>query len=151
MSNSKRLQKELTQLHSDKIANVASITPSESDIFQWIVILKGPNGTPYAGGQFHISFTFPENYPFKPPHIKFTTKIYHPSIQLATGDICSDVISEDWGPTLSVRHCINVILNTLENPNADSPLEEEIAAKLREKPKEFEKIAKKWTKDHAMN
>jgi len=38
----------------------------------------------------------------------------------------------------------------MKSPSSDSPLEESIATVLREKPKEFEKTAKKWTKEHAM-
>jgi len=51
---------------------------------------------------------------------------------------------------MNVMHCLDVLMNMLRCPNADSPLEQEIAMVLREKPKEFEKIAKKWTKDFAM-
>ena len=37
----------------------------------------------------------------------------------------------------------------LQDPQGDHPLEEQIAQQLQTKPKEFEKAAKKYTKEHA--
>lgn len=37
----------------------------------------------------------------------------------------------------------------LQDPQADHPLEDEIAQQLMKKPKDFEKTAKKFTKEHA--
>lgn len=146
---SKRLGKELASLQKSPVAGAEISLASDDDLTQWTIILDGPKSTPYANGKFEVCFAFPENYPFKPPEILFKTKIYHPNIKTDTGEICNDVINEGWGPTMNVRHCINTLNEMLENPNADSPVEESIATMLREKPKEFEKTAKKWTKDHA--
>ena len=60
------------------------------------------------------------------------------------------MLYDDWAPTLNVTHCFETLLNMMTCPTADSPLEESIATVLRDKPKEFEKTAKKWTKEHAM-
>eukprot|EP00555_Chaetoceros_dichaeta_P001620 CAMPEP_0198276534 /NCGR_PEP_ID=MMETSP1447-20131203/65362_1 /TAXON_ID=420782 /ORGANISM="Chaetoceros dichaeta, Strain CCMP1751" /LENGTH=147 /DNA_ID=CAMNT_0043971491 /DNA_START=461 /DNA_END=904 /DNA_ORIENTATION=+ len=145
----KRLQKELASLQRTPIPNVTVSIPSEENVNIWSIVMKGPASTPYADGKFEILFTFPSNYPFKAPQILFQTKIYHPNVNSATGEICADIINEGWGPTLNVRHCITELQNILANPNADSPLVETIAAEFRDKPKQFEKTAKKWTKEHA--
>ena len=42
--------------------------------------MAGPQGSIYAGGTFRILCNLPEKYPFKPPEIKFETKIYHPGV-----------------------------------------------------------------------
>jgi ubiquitin-protein ligase len=124
--------------------------PNESNINEWEITITGPESTPYAGGKFVLTFSFPAEYPFKPPSILYKTRIYHPNIKSDTGEICAAILYDEWGPTLNVRHCLSTMIDMLKAPNADSPLEEEIARSLREKPKEFEKKAKQWTKEHAM-
>ena len=75
--------------------------------------------------------------------------MYHPNVKTDTGDICADLIADGWGPTLNVRHCAQLLTAMMENPEPDHPLEADIAQLLREKPKEFEKKAKAYTKEHA--
>jgi len=36
--------------------------------------IKGPADTPYSGGLFTVDIIIPQEYPFTPPKMKFTTK-----------------------------------------------------------------------------
>jgi ubiquitin-protein ligase len=135
-------------LEKDPLEFCPSITLVGDDIFSWECKVTGPATSPYAGGTFVLKFEFPTQYPFKPPKLKFLTKVYHPSVNLESGEVCTDVVGQ-WGPTLNAKHCLTVVYSMLQSPESDHPLEEEIAQQLREKPKEFEKTAKKYTKDYA--
>jgi ubiquitin-protein ligase len=127
---------------------VLDIDLVQDDIFNWTCTLAGPSDSPYAGGKFLLRLEFPAQYPFKPPKLVFATKVYHPSVLLETGEICGAVLG-NWGPTLNAEHCLLTVISLLRDPQPDHPLEEEIAQQLANKPKEFEKAARKYTKEHA--
>lgn len=139
---------ERSKLEMTPLDCVKSIEIVDEDLFKWDVAIKGPPDSPYAGGTFTIRFEFPAEYPFKQPRILFKTKVYHPSVLRETGEICQAVLGT-WGPTLNVEHCLLTVYSLLQDPQADHPLDDEIAEQLTKKPKEFEKMAKKYTKDYA--
>jgi len=147
---SRRLMKELKTLKKSPVENCTISLKNDEDLHNWDCHVEGPADSPYSGGTFEVKIEFPSQYPFKPPVFTFKTKIYHPSVELASGKICADVLSEGWGPTLNVKHCLVTMVGMLKAPDADHPLEEAVATMLREKPQEFEKLAKKYTKDYAM-
>ncbi len=61
----------------------------------------GPPDSPYQGGVFFLTIHFPSDYPFKPPKIAFTTRIYHPNIN-SNGSICLDILRSQWSPALTI-------------------------------------------------
>jgi hypothetical protein len=42
--------------------------------------------------RFKISISFPPNYPYAAPTIKFDTPCYHPNVDLTGGAICLDIL-----------------------------------------------------------
>lgn len=97
-----------------------SAGPTGDNMFQWQATIMGPvrntimtqeshdltfsyvqGDSPYAGGVFFLSIMFPTDYPFKPPKVSFTTKIYHPNIN-ANGSICLDILRDQWSPALTI-------------------------------------------------
>ena len=106
----------------------------------------GPADTPYDGGVFNVDLEFPAEYPFKPPKVKFLTKIYHPNIK-KTGEICADLLNENWGPTLNTRYVLEALKQMLTEPNPDNALEPDAAALFKDNRAKYDETAKKWTSD----
>eukprot|EP00594_Rhizosolenia_setigera_P014715 CAMPEP_0178957260 /NCGR_PEP_ID=MMETSP0789-20121207/10791_1 /TAXON_ID=3005 /ORGANISM="Rhizosolenia setigera, Strain CCMP 1694" /LENGTH=150 /DNA_ID=CAMNT_0020639441 /DNA_START=55 /DNA_END=507 /DNA_ORIENTATION=- len=145
----RRLASELKRYQKDPLPG-CTVECDDDDITTWIVSIKGPPDTPYANGTFQVSMDFPEQYPFKPPNVKFITKIHHPNVKKDTGEICNAVFSEDWGPTLNARHCLQILSGLLLKPDADNPFDEAVAQQMMDHPDAFKEEAKKYTKLHAM-
>ena len=131
----------------------------------------GPQGSPYAGGVFFLNVTFPTDYPFKPPKVQFTTKIYHCNVN-SSGAICLDILKDQWSPALTISKVLLSISSLLTDPNPNDPLVPEIAQMLLkvcphhcsirlfatgpaprlllpQDPKKHDLTAKEWTQKYA--
>jgi ubiquitin-conjugating enzyme E2 D len=142
-------KKERSKLEKEPLPYVLSIDLVQDDLFIWDIVMAGPENSPYTGGRFTLRLEFPTQYPFKQPLMRFITPVYHPSVMRTTGEVCGAVLGQ-WGPTLTAEHCLLTVYSLLSNPVPEHPLEEEIAQLLATNRKEFDKTAKKYTKDHAM-
>jgi ubiquitin-protein ligase len=144
----KRLKTEALDLAQNPL-EWGSAEPVDGDLFKWTAQVLGPESSPYKNGVFTLSINIPTEYPFRAPEVVFKTKIFHPSVKTDSGQICADILKEQWKPTLSLRWVLEVIRTMMESPTIDSPLEPEIAAKMKDNPKEFQRIAEEWTKKYA--
>ncbi|KAI0071816.1 ubiquitin-conjugating enzyme [Panus rudis PR-1116 ss-1] len=147
MAAQRRIQKELADLNRKPLEDV-TVDPDEDNIMHWKCSIKASPESPYKGGIFHFNLDLPENFPFKPPSVTFTTKIYHPGIN-DEGHICVPVLRDQWKPTVTLSSVLAVIQEKLNNPSPDDPFEPDIAAQLRDDPARFQATAKEWTKKYA--
>jgi len=143
----KRIVKELEELRKDPPAN-CSAGPLKEDLFIWGASLMGPTDSAYEGGIFALSIKFPPDYPFSAPKVHFNTKIYHPNIN-SKGAICLDILKDRWSPALTISKVLLSICSLLTDPNPDDPLVVAVADMYRKNPKEFDKIARYWTRKYA--
>jgi len=144
----KRLQRELAEIEKDTPANCSAGLVNPDDLFTWQATIIGPTETPYEGGMFNLVILFPTDYPFKPPKISFTTRIYHPNIN-STGGICLDILKDQWSPALSITKVLLSICSLLSDTNTDDPLAPEIANIYKTNKEEFNKIAREYTVKYA--
>jgi len=144
----KRLMHEASCMKTQPPAN-CSAGPEADILTKWAGTIIGPSGSPFEGGIFNLSITFPNNYPFKPPEIKFTTKVYHPNISRSSGSICLDILKDQWSPALSTSTVLLSICSLLTDPNPNDPLEPEIASVYKNKKLQYELTAREWTKKYA--
>jgi ubiquitin-conjugating enzyme E2 D/E len=143
----RRIQKELDDLRTTPI-ETCTAGPAVNDLYVWAATLVGPKDSPYEGGVFHLSLVLPTNYPFKPPRVTFTTKIFHPNISL-TGAICLDILKDQWSPALSIAKVLLSISSLLTDANPKDPLVPDIARLYVENRPEFDRTAREWTRLYA--
>jgi len=147
MAAQKRIQKELKDMTKDPPAN-CSAGPAGADIFEWDATIVGPDKSPYAGGIFHLKIRFPPDYPFKPPKIQFTTRVYHCNIN-DQGGICLDILKDNWSPALTISKVLLSICSLFTDPNPDDPLVPDIAQLCKKDRKQHDKNAQEWTRKYA--
>jgi len=122
-----RLNKELTMLKKEPIEGF-TLTDTDN-ILLWKGVLDGPIDTPFEKGKFKIQFIFDEDYPKKPPSVKFLQSIFHPNIY-KDGKICVDILQlHEWTPVQTVRTIVLSLRSLFMDPNPNSPANRD-AAKL---------------------
>ncbi|KAE9406455.1 UBC-like protein [Gymnopus androsaceus JB14] len=83
-----------------------SAAPLEDDIFEWHCTIRGPSGTEFEGGLYHLRILLPAEYPFRPPSLMLLTP--NGRFELNT-KICisfTNYHEELWQPSWGVRTAI---------------------------------------------
>ena len=148
MTSLKRLAKELKNLRKDPPEGVSAGPINDDNFYAWEAIIIGPVETPYEGGVFKLRMYFPNEYPFRPPKVKFLTKIFHPNIN-SRGDICLDILRDRWSPALTASRVLLSVTSLLSDPNPNDPLVPEIAIMYQTNRNMYETTARNWTRTYA--
>lgn len=146
--SSKRILREFADLQKDPVPGCSAGPVDDGDIFHWTAAIIGPEGSPYSGGFFQLDITFPTDYPFKPPKISFTTRIFHPNIN-SHGGICLDILKHQWSPALTITKVLLSISSLLTDANPDDPLVPEVAQLYVNNRSKFDQTAREWTLRYA--
>lgn len=150
----KRLFQEYKLLTSSPPDGITAGPISETNLLVWEALIAGPEGTPYAGGIFPASLTFPPDYPLSPPVMKFLCDVWHPNVY-SNGEVCISILhapgedphhyeqaSERWSPIQSTEKILISVMSMLAEPNDESPANVEAAVMWRERRPEFERVVK---------
>ncbi|CAJ1354893.1 unnamed protein product [Effrenium voratum] len=116
----KRIEKETQKLETEPPPGVEA-KPDPANYRYFHIMMSGPTGTPYEGGNYRLELFLPEGYPMEPPKVRFLTKIYHPNID-KLGRICLDVLKDKWSPALQIRTVLLSIQALLSTPEPSDPL-----------------------------
>lgn len=143
-----RILSDLKDIEQNPPSHVSAGIINDNDIYKWKATIMGPSKSPYSGGMFKLFIVFPESYPFKPPKIKFETRIYHPNID-SYGNICLDILNVQWSPAMTISNVLLSITSLLDDPNPDDPLYKEAAELYLENRDEYNKKARLMTLKHA--
>lgn len=84
-NRTRRIAKEIADIRADSSSQItAEPVGGEGDITHLRGSFPGPPGTPYEGGVYKIDIRIPNEYPFRPPAMKFETKVWHPNVSSQT-------------------------------------------------------------------
>lgn len=147
-NRTRRITKELADIHNDIASEIRCETVGD-DISHLKATFKGPGDTVYAGGTYMVDVKIPDGYPFRPPVMKFDTKLWHPNVSSQTGAICLDTLGSAWSPVLTIKSAILSLQSLLSTPEPRDPQDAEVATMLLTDPDRFERIAREWAVKYA--
>jgi ubiquitin-conjugating enzyme E2 D/E len=142
------LKKELQDMNKLAPPGITAGPSDEKNIYLWEGMIVGPSDTPYNGGMFFLDIKFSKKYPFEAPKIKFKTPIYHCNIH-SNGEICLDILKDQWSPALTIDKVLLSILALLQSPNPDDPLVPNIAHLYQNNRGQHDFNAREFTLKHA--
>ncbi|KAL9937413.1 hypothetical protein V8E36_003822 [Tilletia maclaganii] len=110
------------------------------NLLSWDAGIPGKTGTPWEGGLYKLKLVFPEEYPSKPPKVKFTPPLFHPNVY-PSGTVCLSILDEDksWKPSISIKQILVGIQTLLSEPNPSDPAQEEAIKVFHKDKEEYER------------
>ncbi|KAK9460758.1 ubiquitin-conjugating enzyme/RWD-like protein [Lipomyces oligophaga] len=154
------LRRQLRDLSRNGVPGVSAGLVADN-IYEWEVMLIGPEDTLYEGGFFKARLSFPTEYPLLPPKMSFETPMWHPNVY-PDGNVCISILhppgedkfgyedaGERWLPVHSVESILLSVLAMLSAPNSDSPANIEAARELRDDYPAFKKRVRRLARQSA--
>jgi ubiquitin-conjugating enzyme E2 D len=142
--------KEIKEIENSGTTKIFAGPVSDQNLFEWKAIIPGPEGSPYEKGNFGLEISFPADYPFKPPKVKFITKVFHPNIT-PEGNLCLDILKGDeWNIKFNVMYILQAIIGLLNSPDHNNQLSADVANAYGNDPQKFFDHAKAWTEKYAI-
>ena len=90
-------------------------------------VIIGPAETAFEDGTFRLVMHFEEQYPNKPPGVKFISQMFHPNVY-GTGELCLDILQNRWSPTYDVAAVLTSIQRYLPHPFSTPDIEPDLTS-----------------------
>ncbi|KAF2095284.1 ubiquitin-conjugating enzyme E2-24 kDa [Rhizodiscina lignyota] len=148
-NRARRIAKEIADIKADTHSKISVEPVKDDDLTHLRGQFMGPPDTPYEGGTYFVDIKIPSEYPFRPPVMKFETKLWHPNVSSQTGAICLDTLSSQWSPVLTIKSALISLQSLLSTPEPKDPQDAEVAGMLIRNPAEFEHVARDWAVKYA--
>ena len=130
-----RLLKDVREVVQDDSLHISGIY-YEHDMDNFMnghAMIVGPSDTPYEHGLFFFHFSYPDDYPYSPPKVKFLTKScsqrcrvrINPNLYI-DGKVCLSVLNtwngEPWSACQTIRSILLTLITVLnEKPLMNEP------------------------------
>lgn len=109
MAALRRLIKEYSELEDNENYKAE---PVDGNNFLWRATLFGPAQSKIEGKEFDLELQFPNEYPYKPPKVRFLTPISNQHVS-KEGKLCLDILDTAWSPALTIDRVLLSILSVL--------------------------------------
>ncbi|EER08303.1 ubiquitin-conjugating enzyme e2, putative [Perkinsus marinus ATCC 50983] len=97
--------------------------PNALDPTEIHAVVRGSQVSPYSRGFFSLKLLIEAEFPRLPPRVVFSTRVFHPNIDEATGDVCKLALGRMWsGENWSLQQFLEDIVDLMERPILDKPL-----------------------------
>ncbi len=130
-----RLLRDLNRIEKEGEDSIFAC-PDEENILQWEATILGPENSPWEGGIFKLQLVFCEDYPSKPPAVKFISRLFHPNIY-NDGRVCLDILDKNWSPVYDTLSVLISLRSLLSDPNENSPANVEAAQLYKTNPQTY--------------
>ncbi|KAL7921853.1 ubiquitin-conjugating enzyme/RWD-like protein [Trichoderma austrokoningii] len=150
--STKRITKEFAEVSQTPPEGFTVALPPTDTVHTWHITLQPPATSAFHPGRFGILLTLPTDYPFKPPVVKFVTRLYHPNVTNdSLGNVCLGILKpENWKPSTKIAAVLEAVRNLLVEPQPDDPLEERIADEYRNDRATWEQKARAQVAKYAL-
>ena len=154
-ASSLRLMSDLKTMKQNPPEGVSASPLTEENLYIWGCTIVGPDDTPWEGGIYSLRITYGDQYPDKPPRVRFTSEMvsrpslqpsealvlapallcqetgrppaqFHPNI-FPDGTLCLDLIQDNWSPIYTTSSILIALRSLLTDPNCASPANPEAA------------------------
>lgn len=111
----RRILNDLKDIESSNLSKEYGIhyEYNSKNIFNIRFLIIGPEDTPYQNGFFFFDVTFPDDYPFSPPSVKYKTNGYgtrfNPNLY-RNGKVCLSILNTWDGPGWSPCNTISTVM-----------------------------------------
>ena len=110
------------------VAKPRQRSDKSTDLFQWDVVIPGKPGSVWAPGLYPATMTFTQDYPEKPPTVKFLPingkPLFHPNVY-NDGGVCMSIINPEgsrhhygsggtWKPSLTIKQVLLALQTFLD-------------------------------------
>ncbi|KAG9297227.1 hypothetical protein G9A89_003523 [Geosiphon pyriformis] len=155
------LRKQLKELTKYPVEGFSAGLVDDENIYEWEIMIMGPQDTLYEGGFFKARLSFPQDYPLMPPQLKFLTEMWHPNVY-PDGEVCISILhppgedkygyedaGERWLPVHTVETILLSVISMLSTPNDESPANIEAAKEWRDSYPAFKKRVQRLVRQSA--
>ena len=121
--NIRRLQKDIIDLIKSPLTEHGIYySHDDSNMLKGYAVVIGPSDSIYRYGAYIFEFTFPTNYPFSPPKLKYLTNDgitrFHPNLY-RSGKVCISILNtwkgEQWTSCQTIRSVLLMLVTLLHN------------------------------------